>query len=65
MSARITAEQVLTTRQLADRLGVHWQTVLNWRYAGKGPTHFRLGGAVLYAVEDVEAWERATGRQSS
>jgi predicted site-specific integrase-resolvase len=63
VSARITAEQVLTTRQLADRLNVHWQTVLNWRHQGKGPTHFRLGGAVLYAVEDIEAWERSTGRQ--
>ena len=65
MSARIIAEQVLTTRQLAARLDVHWQTILNWRHQGKGPAYFRLGGAILYAVEDVEAWEQQTGRRSA
>jgi predicted site-specific integrase-resolvase len=63
VSARITAEQVLTSKQLAERLGVHWQTIISWRYQGKGPAYFRLGGAVLYAIEDVEQWERETGRR--
>jgi len=63
LSARITAEQVLTTRQLSERLGVHWTTLINWRHEGKGPQFFRLGGSVLYALEDVEEWERKTGRR--
>jgi hypothetical protein len=64
VSARLSADEVLTPADLARRLRVHPQTVYNWRFTGKGPDSFKLGQSVFYRLEDVEAWERETGRAS-
>jgi len=53
---------LLTARQVADRLGVTSHTVLRWTREGKLPG-FRLpSGALRYEAQDIEAWiaERAT-----
>ena len=57
----------LTTRELADRLGVSTRTVERWRASGDGPPFLRLtrGGPVRYPVADVEAWERARRFEST
>ncbi len=33
------------------------RTVTNWRTNGNGPPFVKIGGAVLYRITDVEAWE--------
>lgn len=53
---------LLTAREVADRLGVSRDTVLRWTRDGKLPG-FRLpGGALRYREEAIEAWlaDRAT-----
>lgn len=47
----------LTPVELAERWGVPVTTLAAWRYAGKGPAYLKLGGAVRYRLEDVEAYE--------
>jgi excisionase family DNA binding protein len=52
--------EYMTTAEVADLLRVPAETVRYWRYVGKGPKSFRVGGRrVLYAREDVEAFVAA------
>jgi hypothetical protein len=56
----LEVDQVLTPVELSRRLGVHIQTVQNWRDNGRGgPRYFKLGRYVFYRLEDVEEFERA------
>lgn len=49
----------LTTAELSVRIRTPVETCRYWRYiGGKGPRSVKFGRKVLYAVEDVEAWER-------
>jgi hypothetical protein len=48
----------LTTEEVAQRFRTSPETVRFWRHSGKGPRSFKVGKRVLYALEDVEAWER-------
>jgi hypothetical protein len=34
------------------------RTLERWRWERKGPRHLKVGGRVLYRLEDVEAFER-------
>jgi DNA-binding transcriptional MerR regulator len=48
----------LTTEEVAQRFRTSPETVRYWRSTGKGPRSWKVGKRVLYALEDVEAWER-------
>jgi DNA-binding transcriptional MerR regulator len=48
--------EYLTTVEVADKLRTSPETVRYWRHIGSGPTSFKVGRKVLYAVEDVEAF---------
>ena len=62
MSAQV--DQVLTTVQLAEYLGISRWTVQSWRLQGKGPTPIKLTASlVVYELEEVERWVRETGWQ--
>ncbi len=50
---------LLTTRQLADRLGVAEITLRKWRISGRGPAFVRCGSNVRYRAGDVDAWVSA------
>ncbi|WP_299303287.1 helix-turn-helix domain-containing protein [uncultured Brachybacterium sp.] len=47
----------LTPTDLSERFGVPLKTLAAWRYQGTGPAFMKLGGAVRYRLEDVEAYE--------
>ena len=47
-------------RALASRLGVTVAALRRWRRFGQGPAYLKLGAAVRYRTEDVEAWLRAS-----
>ena len=47
---------MVTTKELAELIGVPVATLNNWRSIGRGPRSFRLGRAVKYLVADVAAW---------
>lgn len=54
-----TESQYLRPDQLVDRWGgcVTVKTLANWRQQGIGPTPTKLGGRVVYHVEDVREYE--------
>jgi hypothetical protein len=54
----VAAVTNLTTEEVADRFRTSPETVRYWRHTRKGPLSFKVGKRVLYALEDVEAWER-------
>ena len=37
----------------------------SWRWTGEGPQFVKLGGRVVYRLEDVEAYEAEQIRQST
>jgi len=44
--------------ELAHRWSISPRTLERWRWLG--PTYLKVGGRVLYRIEDVEAFEMAT-----
>lgn len=55
----MTDERPLTDLEVAVRLGVQPTTLRAWRRQGRGPAYMKLGKAVRYTPEDVDAWKRA------
>jgi hypothetical protein len=43
--------------QLSRRWGITPKTLQNWRSQGKGPAFIKVGGHVLYRMEDLEKYE--------
>lgn len=50
------SDDLLTTKQLAEYLGVTARTLELWRETRVGPAWVRVGRKVRYRREDVEAW---------
>ena len=53
--------------ELSRRWRLSPRTLERWRYQGTGPQYLKVGGRVVYRLEDVEAFEaeqlQATARQ--
>ncbi|CKH13003.1 helix-turn-helix domain-containing protein [Mycolicibacterium smegmatis] len=50
-------ERPLTTMEVSELLGVPEPTLRWWRYEGRGPRCYRLGGRkVVYDRADLERW---------
>ena len=58
MSARLAefAARFLRTHEAARLLGLSPRTLEKYRCHGSGPTFRKLGGRVVYAIDDLEAW---------
>jgi len=48
----------LTTKEVAERLRLHPQTLINWRVKGDGPRFIKVGRKVVYPMIEVEAFEK-------
>lgn len=46
----------LRTPEAARFLGLSGRTLEKHRYFGTGPAYRRIGGRVVYAVDDLRAW---------
>lgn len=44
---------------LARRWNVSPRTLERWRWLGIGPRYLKIGGRVVYRLEDVETYEEA------
>jgi excisionase family DNA binding protein len=55
----------LTTKEVAERLRLHHQTLINWRVSGNGPRFIKVGRKVLYPLIEVEAFEKAQLHQAN
>lgn len=51
------AERFLCQKQLAKRWGISPRTLESWRYRGIGIPYLKLGGRVVYRIEDIESYE--------
>ena len=52
----------LTQSQLAERWGLKPNTLRDWRWKKRGPQFVKLGGKVVYPLDEVERYEqRLTG----
>ena len=47
---------VVDARRLAKMLGAGVRTVRTWDAAGKLPSPIRLGGKVVWRVDEIRAW---------
>jgi Helix-turn-helix domain len=47
----------LTQNELARRWRMSERTLERWRWLGQGPRFMKLGGRVIYRLEDIEAFE--------
>lgn len=43
--------------ELARRWKISPRTLERWRWTGEGPLFIKLGGRVVYRLEDIEAFE--------
>jgi hypothetical protein len=50
---------------VAQRWSVSPRTLERWRWIGTGPRFLKIGGRVVYRVEDIEAYEAAQLRTST
>ena len=56
IGARKHLETLLTTPEVAGRLGVAEITLRKWRIYGTGPRFIRCGANVRYRAADIESW---------
>ena len=56
---------LLNTRIAAGRCGLSPRTLEKLRVNGGGPHFIRLGGAVRYQLEDLDAWIAANRRRTT
>ena len=56
--------QVLVGEATAARLlDLAPKTLQRWRWSGRGPVHYKVGGSVKYRVQDLEEFILAGRRQ--
>ena len=57
--------RLLRTEEAARWLGLSGRTLEKHRCTGGGPAYRKIGGRVVYAVADLQAWVDAGVRQST
>ena len=55
----------IDTTELARSTGISVPTFNRWRLTGEGPKFLKLGGAVRYRQQDVDAWLESKIRNST
>jgi predicted site-specific integrase-resolvase len=55
----------LNAVELSRRWSVSPRTLERWRWLGQGPRFLKIGGRVVYRLEDVEAYEAENMRAST
>lgn len=58
-------EHYMTIDEVATRFQVHRGTLCNWRTQGVGPKYVKIGRTILYAVDDIEAFEKESQKRST
>jgi excisionase family DNA binding protein len=55
-STMIGLERLISTRELAEYLGVAPQAIYDLRTAGRGPRAVHVGRELRYRVSEIQAW---------
>lgn len=53
----------LNQHQLAKRWAMSPRTLEKWRWLEHGPSFLKVGGHVVYRLEDIEEYERSHRRE--
>jgi hypothetical protein len=59
MQTEANRSRHLTQQELALRWNKSVSTIERYRSDGVGPVYLKIGGKVMYRVDDVEAYEQA------
>jgi predicted site-specific integrase-resolvase len=59
------SDTFLNQSRLANRWHLSPRTLERWRWKGEGPAYLKLGGRVVYRIEDILAYEQTRERQST
>ncbi len=65
MKDHTEAEGFLRTPEAGKFLGLSGRTLEKHRTYGTGPVYRKLGGRVVYALEDLRAWAERGARSST
>jgi len=65
MGVETVAIKHLRQTCLATRWNVRPRTLERWRWLGEGPPFIKIGGRVVYRLEDVEAYEAGRRKAST
>ncbi|MCT8159368.1 helix-turn-helix transcriptional regulator [Pseudoruegeria sp. SHC-113] len=57
--------QCLNQKELARRWTISHRTLERWRWAGEGPAYMKIGGRVVYRLEDIIAFEQGQLQQTA
>ena len=52
------SDEFLNQVHLARRWHISPRTLERWRWTGEGPAYVKIGGRVIYRLDDVETHER-------
>lgn len=59
--AEVAGKRFFTPKELVvrweNRISV--RTLANWRSQSSGPKYVKIGGRIVYKIEDVVAWENS------
>ena len=50
---------------LARRWSISPRTLERWRWLGQGPRYIKIGGRVVYRIDEIEAYEAQQTRVST
>ena len=59
------ATRYVRTHEAARILGISPRTLEKYRCHGSGPTFRKLGGRVVYAVDDLQSWVQSAAKAST
>jgi hypothetical protein len=59
------SETFLNQARLARRWQMSPRTLERWRWTGEGPAYFKIGGRVVYRLDDIEAFESSRRCEST
>jgi hypothetical protein len=48
----------LSSKWLARRWSISHRTLERWRHDGTGPAFLKIGGRIVYRLEDIQAFEK-------
>lgn len=54
----MTDKTFLNQHELSKRWKLSPRTLERWRWLGTGPRYHKIGGRVIYRMEDIEVWEQ-------
>ena len=60
-----TCVRHLNQIELAERWNISKRTLERWRWIGEGPAYLKIGGRVVYRLEDIERYEAENLRAST